>query len=144
MKGYFSGAILEGDLGEKVSLSWLTSPYLELREKWKCIKCIGEILNLDQNFSLKSWNFRKTSPSLKALGWPLTSENFCCCFAKGDNFLGIESCQPYIWNLSNSGLLLMERFCFQREQTLSFKSSPNEKGDTYFQWNIFLKVYSIL
>ena len=25
--------ILEGDLGEKVSLSWLTSPYLELREK---------------------------------------------------------------------------------------------------------------
>ena len=28
-----SGVILEGDLGEKVSLSWLTSPYLELREK---------------------------------------------------------------------------------------------------------------
>ena len=27
------GVILEGDLGEKVSLSWLTSPYLELREK---------------------------------------------------------------------------------------------------------------
>ena len=34
--------ILEGDLGEKVFLSWLTSPYLELREKWKCIDCIGK------------------------------------------------------------------------------------------------------
>ena len=28
-----AGVILEGNLGEKVSLSWLTSPYLELREK---------------------------------------------------------------------------------------------------------------
>ena len=28
-----AGVILEGDLGEKVSLSWLTSPYLELRDK---------------------------------------------------------------------------------------------------------------
>ena len=28
-----SGVILEGDLGEKVSLSWLISPYLELWEK---------------------------------------------------------------------------------------------------------------
>ena len=28
-----AGVILEGDLGEKVSLSRLTSPYLELREK---------------------------------------------------------------------------------------------------------------
>ena len=27
------GVILEGDLGEKVSLSWLTSPYLELWKK---------------------------------------------------------------------------------------------------------------
>ena len=61
--------ILEGDL-EEVSLSWLTSPYLELREKWKCIECIGKS-KIDQNFSLKSWNCRKTSPSLKALGWTL-------------------------------------------------------------------------
>ena len=45
------GVILEGDLGEKVSLSWLTSPYLELREKWKCIEFIGKI---------KIWT--KTSP----------------------------------------------------------------------------------
>ena len=28
-----TGVILEGDLGEKVSLIWLASPYLELREK---------------------------------------------------------------------------------------------------------------
>ena len=28
-----AGVILEGDLGEKVFLSWLTSPYFELREK---------------------------------------------------------------------------------------------------------------
>ena len=27
------GVILENDLGEKVSVSWLTSPCLELREK---------------------------------------------------------------------------------------------------------------
>ena len=42
IKAYFTytGVILEGDLGEKVSLSWLTSPYLEPREKWKCIECI--------------------------------------------------------------------------------------------------------
>ena len=37
-----SGVILMGNLGEKVSLSWLTSPYVELREKWKCIECTGE------------------------------------------------------------------------------------------------------
>ena len=30
-----------------------------------------EIQNLDQNFSLKSWKCRKTSPCLKALGLPL-------------------------------------------------------------------------
>ena len=28
-----AGVILEGNLGEKVSQSWLTSPYRELREK---------------------------------------------------------------------------------------------------------------
>ena len=43
-----SGVILESDLGEKV---WLTSPYLELREKWKCIECKG-----------KSKIWTKTSP----------------------------------------------------------------------------------
>ena len=53
--------ILEEDLGEKVSLNWLTSPYLELREKWKCKEYIGkskfgpellpEFLKLPQNFS---------------------------------------------------------------------------------------------
>ena len=37
-----AGVILEGDFREKVSLSWLTSSYLELREKWKCIECIGK------------------------------------------------------------------------------------------------------
>ena len=46
-----TGIILGGDLGEKVSLRWLTSPYLELRKKWKCIECIG---------NSKIWT--KTSP----------------------------------------------------------------------------------
>ena len=64
------GVILDCDLGEKVSLSWLTSPYLELREKWKCLDCIGKS-KIWTKTSLKSWIFRKTSPSLKALGWPL-------------------------------------------------------------------------
>ena len=45
------GVILEGDLGEKVCLSWQTSPCLELREKWKCIESIG-----------KSKIWTKTSP----------------------------------------------------------------------------------
>ena len=34
--------ILEGDLGEKVSLNWLNFPYLELREKWKRMEYIGK------------------------------------------------------------------------------------------------------
>ena len=42
-----------GWFGRKVALSWLTSPYFELREKWKCIEHIGKLKNLDQNFSLK-------------------------------------------------------------------------------------------
>ena len=34
---------LGGDLGEKVSISWLTSPYFKwLREKITCIKHIGK------------------------------------------------------------------------------------------------------
>ena len=51
MVSEYPGVILEGDLGEKVSLSWLTYPYLELREKWKCIESIG-----------KSKIWTKTSP----------------------------------------------------------------------------------
>ena len=46
-----SGLSLEGDLGEKLSLSWLTSPYFELREMFKCIEYIG-----------KSKIWAKTSP----------------------------------------------------------------------------------
>ena len=42
-------------MGEKVSLSWMTSPYFELREKIKCIehlKLLPEILKMLQNFFL--------------------------------------------------------------------------------------------
>ena len=46
------------------SLSWAEGEV-------KMYRIYREILNLDQNFSLKSWNCRKTSPSLKGLGWPL-------------------------------------------------------------------------
>ena len=67
---YISGVILKGDLGEKVSLSWLTSISWAEGEV-KMYRMYREIQNLDQNFSLKSWNCHKTSPSLKALGWPL-------------------------------------------------------------------------
>ena len=45
-----TGVILEGDLGEKVSLSWLTSPCLGEGEM-KMYRMYREILNLDQNFS---------------------------------------------------------------------------------------------
>ena len=47
------GVILEGNLGEKVSLNWLTSPYLVLGGV-KMYRIYKEIQNLDQNFSLKS------------------------------------------------------------------------------------------
>ena len=67
----FTGLSLGGDLGEKVSQSWLTSPYFELREKFK----YREIQNLDQNFSLEPWKCRKISPCLKAVGWPLYLAN---------------------------------------------------------------------
>ena len=54
-----AGLSLEGDLGEKVSLNLLTSPYFELREKF--IEH-GEVQNMVQNFSLKP------SPFPRALG----------------------------------------------------------------------------
>ena len=38
----------------------------------KMYRTYREIQNLDQNFSLKSWKCRKTSPCLKAPGWPLS------------------------------------------------------------------------
>ena len=61
---HYTGFSLEGDFREKVSLSWLTSPYFELREKFKCIEHIGnpksglnllpKILTISPNFSLKA------------------------------------------------------------------------------------------
>ena len=48
------------------SLSWAEGEV-------KMYRMYREIQNLDRNFSLKSWNCRKTSPSLKALGCPLDS-----------------------------------------------------------------------
>ena len=61
-----AGVILEGDLGEKVSLSWLTSPYLKSREKWKCIACIGKSKIWTKT---SPWNpeYVAKPPSLKAL-----------------------------------------------------------------------------
>ena len=67
--------ILKGDLGEKVSLSWLTS-LSGAEEEVKMYSMYREIQNLDQNFSLKSWNCRKTSPYLKVLGWALSIDIF--------------------------------------------------------------------
>ena len=46
-----AGLSLEGNLGEIVSLSWLISPYFQLKEKWKCIEHIR-----------KSKIWTKTSP----------------------------------------------------------------------------------
>ena len=37
-----AGLSLGGDLGEKVSLNWLTSPCFELREKFNCIEHTGK------------------------------------------------------------------------------------------------------
>ena len=46
------------------SLSWAEGEV-------KMYRMYRKIQNLDQNFSLKSWICCKTSPPLKALGWPL-------------------------------------------------------------------------
>ena len=46
------------------SLFWAEGEVKMYRTYW-------EIQNLDQNFSLKYSKCRKTSPCLKALGWPL-------------------------------------------------------------------------
>ena len=43
------------------SLSWA-------KEEVNIYRMYREIQNLDQNFSLKFWNYHKTFPSLKALG----------------------------------------------------------------------------
>ena len=60
-----------GDLGEK-GLSKLADFSLSWAEgEVKMYRMYREMQNLDQNFSLKSWNCRKTSPYLEALGWPL-------------------------------------------------------------------------
>ena len=66
-----SGPSLEGDWGEKVSLSWLTSPYFELREKFKFIEHIGKSKICTKTSPWNPEKCCKTSPSLKALGWPL-------------------------------------------------------------------------
>ena len=47
----YSGVILEGDLGEKVSLCWLTS-LSWAEEEVKMYRMCKETKNLDQNFSL--------------------------------------------------------------------------------------------
>ena len=39
---YRAGLSLRVDLGEKDSLNWLSSSYIELREKLKCIEHIGK------------------------------------------------------------------------------------------------------
>ena len=54
------------DLVEKLSLSWLTSPFFELREKFKCIEHTRKC-----KIWTTTWKCRKTSPCLKALGWIL-------------------------------------------------------------------------
>ena len=59
-----AGLRLEGDLGEKVSLNWLTSPYFELREKFKCIVHIGS----PQFGPTLLPEILKTPPSLRVLG----------------------------------------------------------------------------
>ena len=72
-QGLTSGVILEGNLGEKFSLSWLTSPYLELREKWKCIECIEKSKIWIKTF-LRSWNWRKL-----LLLWKLQDDLWLTC-----------------------------------------------------------------
>ena len=103
------GVILEGNLGEKVSLSWLTS-LSWVEGEVKMYRMYREIQNLDQNFSLKSWNCHKTSPSLKAPGWPLVSHDKMSCVmwcVMWQNeitlFLNISALKPSsAWNFLNA------------------------------------------
>ena len=67
-----TGLSLGGNLGEKVSLSWLTSPYFVLREKFKCIEHIGKSKIQIKTSPWNPENVIKLLPCLKALGWPLS------------------------------------------------------------------------
>ena len=62
-----TGLSLEGDLGEKVSLNWFTSPYYELREKFQCIEHIGESKIWTKTSPKNPKNDAKP-PCLRALG----------------------------------------------------------------------------
>ena len=54
---YYPGLAQGCDLG-KVFLSWPTSsPYFELREKFKCIDNIGNIIYIESYGLLKIWAF---------------------------------------------------------------------------------------
>ena len=61
---------LGGNLGEKVSLTRLTSTYFELREKFKYIEHIGKFTIWTKTFT---WNSEIVAEilRLKALGWHL-------------------------------------------------------------------------
>ena len=87
-----AGVILEGNLGEKVSLSWLTSPYLELREKWKCIEYIR-----------KSKIWTKTSPwnpetvaKLLPL-WKLSDDSWTVLFFYPEIHIKLTSCSTALF-----------------------------------------------
>ena len=49
-----TGLSLWGDLGETVSLNWLTSPSFEFGEKLKCVEHIGKF-RIWTKVSLKFW-----------------------------------------------------------------------------------------
>ena len=53
----FAELSLEADLGEKVSLNWLTSPYFELREKFKSKEHIGKSKMLTKTSPCNPENF---------------------------------------------------------------------------------------
>ena len=61
-----------------------------------------------------------------------TPERFCCHFTKGDNFLRQEVASLVSETFLKWWLLLLERICSQREQILSFKTSPQKEGRQIF------------
>ena len=70
-----TGNKLGGDLEEVVSLQKQTSPYFQLREKWKCKEYIGKTKFQSKNFSLVFREREVTSPYIFGQAWTLMERN---------------------------------------------------------------------
>ena len=73
---HLTGLSLAGDLGEKVFLIWPTSPYFELREKFKCKEHIGKHKIWTKTSPWMSLNFSLSESSRLSPDHQLANEEY--------------------------------------------------------------------